>query len=114
MTQNHLPFVSGRMLADMGMEAALMNANAKQSDWSIQAMDALLVYLSLHPGKEFMAEDVREFAYDVLAVPYPPHCRAWGSIIQKAARNGVIRRLRIAPVRTVSSHSANASVWRAA
>lgn len=114
MTQVHLPFVSGQMLADIGMETAILNANAKQSDWSIQARDALLVYLSWHPGKEFMTEDVREFAYDVLAVPYPPHCRAWGSIVAKAARDGVIHRVRIAPVRTASSHRANASVWRAA
>lgn len=114
MTQNHLPFVSGQMLADLGMQTALQNANARHGNWADQAMDALLVYLSCHPGKEFMTEDLREFAYDVLAVPYPPHCRAWGGVISRASRNGVIRRVRIGPVSTASSHQALASVWRAA
>lgn len=113
MTQANLPFVSGRDLRDAGMHAAISNADAQVPDWPTEAMRALQMYVLAHPGKEFMAEDVRNYAYDTLAVPYPPHCRAWGSIFQRAAREGLIRRVRIAPVKTPSSHMANASVWRA-
>lgn len=113
MTQASLSFVTGQDLRDAGMHAAIRNAEREHADWPTEAMRALHMYLRAHPGKEFMAEDVRNYAYDTLAVPYPPHCRAWGSIFQKAAREGLIQRVRIAPVKTPSSHMANASVWRA-
>src|SRR5690625_2373244 len=113
MTQANLPFVSGRDLRDAGMHQAVTNADDQNPNWSDEAMMALKLYLMAHPDKEFMTEDLRAYAYDVLAIPYPPHCRAWGAIIAKAAREGLIERVRIAPVKTPSSHMANASVWRA-
>ncbi|TAL89263.1 MAG: hypothetical protein EPN62_08670 [Candidimonas sp.] len=113
MTQTHLPFVSGKLLRDLGMETALYHANARHNEWAERALDAVLVYVAMHRDEEFMTEDVREFAYDVLAVPYPPHDRAWGSVVASAARKGLIERVRFAPVKAVSSHMANASVWRA-
>ncbi|MCI2809363.1 hypothetical protein [Eoetvoesiella caeni] len=114
MTQHNLSFVTGRQLRDAGMHTAIGHAAATHDDWPEQAFEALQTYVATHPGKEFMAEDVRNYAYDVLAIPYPPHCRAWGSIIARAAREGMIRRVGIGPVKTASSHMANASVWRAA
>lgn len=114
MTQASLSFVTGRHLRDAGMHTAISNAERQTTDWPTEAMRALQMYLLANPGTDFMAEDVREYAYNTLAVPYPPHCRAWGSIFQRAAREGLIRRVRIAPVKTPSSHMANASVWRAA
>lgn len=99
---------------DAGMQQALDHAQAVHEAWGEQAMAALRVYLAAHPGKEFMTEDVRAYAYEVLSIPQPPHCRAWGSIIAKAARHRLIVRVGIGPVKTVSSHMANASVWRAA
>lgn len=113
MTQVNFPFVTGQDLRDAGMHTAISNADEQVPDWSTEAMRALQMYLLAYPNDEFMAEDVRNYAYDTLAVPYPPHCRAWGSIFQRAAREGLIRRVRIAPVKTPSSHMANASVWRA-
>lgn len=112
MTGNSQP-LTGRELRDAGMQVALDSAQRQTEGWPTEAMNALRTYLHAHPGKEFMAEDVRIYAYDVLAVPYPPHCRAWGAIFRRAVRDGLIRRVRIAPVKTPSSHMANAAVWRA-
>lgn len=114
MTQSNLSFVTGRDLRDAGMHTAITNAEQQSLNWPDEAMRALQMYLLDHPNRKFMTEDVREYAYNVLAVPYPPHCRAWGAIIAKAARNGLIERVSIGPVKTASSHMANASVWRAA
>lgn len=105
--------ITPRQARDAGMHEALNHAEAVHDGWAEEATNALRMYVAAHPSKEFMAEDVRSYAYDVLAVPYPPHCRAWGSIIAKAARDGLIERVGIAPVKTASSHMANASVWRA-
>lgn len=114
MTQQNLSFVTGRDLAQAGMQMALDHADDVREGWSDEAYNALRMYLSAHPGREFMAEDVREYAYNVLAVPYPPHCRAWGGIFAAAAREGLIVRVSIGPVKTASSHMANASRWREA
>lgn len=103
-----------REARNAGMQEALSHAIAVQADWPEQAMNALRVFISEHPGKTFMTEDLRAYAYDELALPYPPHERAWGAIIAKAARQELIRRVGIAPVETASSHMANASVWRSA
>lgn len=105
--------ITPRQARDAGMQLAIDNATSVRSDWPEQAMNALRVFLAAHPGKTFMTEDLRAYAYDVLAVPYPPHERAWGAIIAKAARHELIVRVGIAPVETASSHMANASVWRA-
>lgn len=114
MTQTNLSFVTGRDLRDAGIHQAITNAENQITDWPDEAMRALHMYLLDHPGQDFMTEDVRNYAYNILAVPYPPHCRAWGSIIGRAARAGLIERVSIGPVKTASSHMANASVWRAA
>lgn len=114
MTQASLSFVTGADLRDAGMHAALSHAERVDDDWPAQAMWALREYIRRHPGAEFMTEAVRVYAYNRLNVPQPPHCRAWGSIIRKASREGLIRFVRLAPVKTASSHMANASVWRAA
>src|SRR5690606_33079593 len=104
---------TARAERDAGMQLALDHAQAVRPEWADEAFNALRMYIAAHPGKTFMTEDVRSYAYSVLAVPCPPHERAWGSIIAKAARQGLIKRVGIAPVETVSSHMANASVWEA-
>lgn len=105
---------SARAARDAGMSEAVAHANAVHDGWADEAMTALRMYIAAYPKKHFMTEDVREYAYDVLAIPYPPHCRAWGGVIAAAAREGLIVRVRIGPVKTPTSHMANASVWRAA
>lgn len=105
---------SARSARDAGIGQALDHAQAVYEGWADEAANALRMYIAAHPGQQFMAEDVRNYAYDVLAVPYPPHCRAWGGIIAAAAREGLIVRVGIGPVKTASSHMANATIWSAA
>ena len=106
--------VSGLEARNIGMQEALSHAVSVQHDWAEQAMNALRVYIGAHPGKEFMTEKVRAYAHGYLKVPRPPHGRAWGGIMVKAARLGLIERVRLGPVEAASSHMANATVWRAA
>ncbi|TAL90932.1 MAG: hypothetical protein EPN62_00940 [Candidimonas sp.] len=113
MTQATLSITTGRQLRDAGMQVAIDHAAAIDADWPARAAQALREFLFLNRD-DFMAEDVRAYAYNELDVPQPPHDRAWGSIMAAAARQGLIHRVGIRPVRTASSHMANASVWRAA
>lgn len=109
--QASLSFATGRDLRDAGIERALENANEQIDNWSDIAYSALQVFVALHPDQTFMAEDVRNYAYDHLAIPYPPHCRAWGGVMLRASRQGLIRKVGVEPVKTPSNHMANAAVW---
>lgn len=108
------PIAAGQHLRDAGMQTALDHANEVTADWGTEAFYALASYLVAHPGKTFMIEDVRQYAYQSLDLPRPPHERAWGGIANRAAKAGLIVRVRLAPVKTPGSHCANASIWRAA
>src|SRR5690625_75765 len=103
--------ITGRDLRDAGIERALENANEQIDNWSDIAYSALQVFVSEHPDQTFMTEEVRNYAYDHLAIPYPPHCRAWGGVMLRASRQGLIRKVGVEPVKTPSNHMANAAVW---
>lgn len=103
--------LTGRQLRDAGIQQAVDSANEEVDGWAEMAYGALLAYMKAHPDKTFMAEEVRNYAYKELDLPMPPHCRAWGGVIQRAAREGLIRRVRFDSVKTPSNHMATASVW---
>jgi len=107
------PHTTGQHLRDAGMQTALDHANEIVADWGSAAYAALTTYVAAHPGETFMTEEVREYAYGILDLSRPPHERAWGGIVNRAAKAGLIVRVRLAPVKTPGSHCANATMWRA-
>lgn len=78
--------------------------------WKRGARGYLLEYLATHAGP-FMAEDVREFA-ESRGFQAPPDGRAWGSVMQSAARAELIRKVGYAPAR--SSNLSPKVQWRVA
>jgi len=102
---------TGRELADAGMATAAAHADAVTGgQWSELAWDFLLAFTKTH--STFMAEDVRSAAALTGAVPAPPDQRAWGAIIQKAARANLIERIGYAPMKSPNCHANPKSVWR--
>jgi hypothetical protein len=104
---------TGEDLRDIGMQQAVDHADENIPKWSEQALNYVKKFLEESPlaDSEFMTEEVRLWAYSK-GLPRPPHDRAWGGVTTKAARLGLITRLRIQAVRTPTSHCANATVWR--
>lgn len=90
------------------MQRAEDHANKVHPDWSAKAYDFLLGYAEIN--SEFMAEDVRLAGQGL--VPEPPSKRAWGSVIRRAAVNGIIRRLGFRSVKNAKAHSAPCGVWK--
>lgn len=101
---------SGDDLARDGMDRAVKHADQIDLKWSEKAMSALCRFINTHNGP-FQAEDVRRFAVNV---PPPPSLRAWGSVIVKAARLGLIEAIGYETVSNPLAHSTPARVWRAA
>ena len=99
---------NGTQLRDKGIKKALDNANNTHDKWSDKAYDFLLKYIKYQ--NQFMTEDVRVASEK--AIPKPPSNRAWGSVILKAAKSGLINRVGFANVKNAKAHKTPASVWR--
>ena len=90
-----------------GIAQALDNAERKTPTWKDQALE----YVRRFPGKEFMTEDVRQYAYRH-GFPNPPSERAWGGVMVAACKEGLIERVGFAAVSNPNAHRTPATVWR--
>jgi len=99
----------GAELRDEGMKLAEDNANRKIPGWSDGAYRVLETFLENH-NDTFMTEDVRAFAA-LIDFELPPNARAWGSVIMRAAKNGLIHKVGFAQVKNKKAHRANAALW---
>jgi len=93
-----------------GMVKAEKNANGRTMGWSDIALGFLKEFAEKNP--RFMAEDVREAAAKSNRVRTPPSHRAWGGVIVRAKRDGIIENDGYSPVKNKTAHRANASVWK--
>ena len=75
---------------DEGITRAVANADGDVPGWSALGFSWVKLFAVMHRGKQFTGRDI------VLAsraqVIQPPNDKAWGGPIQKAVREGVIRK----------------------
>ena len=90
-----------------GMEAAIAHAESVQEGWKEAAYYFILVF----PNKEFRNEEIRKFAY-AKGLPQPPAERAWGGVIVRAARAGMIEKIGIEHSQNPEAHQAMVGKWR--
>lgn len=96
---------------DAGIQKAVDHANQVHPSWSDRAYEFLLDYAASISGS-FMAEEVRNASAGI--IPEPPSRRAWGAVIIRAARAGVIRNIGYRKVSNERAHSTPAALWRRA
>lgn len=84
------------------------SADSVNPDWSLLVYSAFHQYLQQQPDK-FQAEDFREWLGD--RIPAPPSKRAFGGIITRAVRAGIIKHVGYARVKNPKAHQANSAVW---
>jgi hypothetical protein len=92
-----------------GIEQAVNNADRKNQGWSDLAFKFLVWFLPTQTST-FMAEDIRIASLG--KVPIPPSDRAWGAIILRASKAGLIKFVGYGKVTNPKAHSANAAVWQ--
>ena len=73
-----------------GIDKAVDHANEEIPSWSDKAF-AMLVRYSDNQPKPFCATQVRKWAIEQ-GLPEPPSKLAWGGVMQKASRAGIIVR----------------------
>ena len=99
---------TGAELRDAGIEQATDNAEAAAPGWADQALDYVKWFAK--QGVRFKAEHVRDYATRQ-GLPNPPHARAWGGVIRRAATMGMIKRVGFASCANPSAHCAPVGVW---
>lgn len=109
MNQIEMPF-TGQELARAGAKLALAHAETVHEDWGADACEYLEIFLRLHPGREFMTEEVREYAYS-RGLSRPANERAWGAVMKRAQGSEIIEWRGNRKVSNRKAHSAFASVW---
>jgi len=97
---------NGQQLKQKGINQAADNAEFNHPGWAKEALS----FVKKIRRKQFMAEDIRKFAYD-RGLSRPPHERAWGGIMQAAVRLGLIKQIAWGQVTNPKAHMANAAVW---
>lgn len=92
---------------DIGIARAERHANAAWCQWSEVAFDYLRLYCEDNPGDRFLAEELRNFA---AAHGFTSaNDKAWGAIMRKGAKEGLIYRYGYAPAR--SSNLSPKCLW---
>ena len=110
-TQSTLDFYStGEQLRDAGIQRLADTAESLSPGWSDKAYEILLDYLKTGP-REFMTEDVREYAA-MIDFTAPASKRAWGGVMVRAKGNKLIEAIGIGSVKNPRAHCANATIWR--
>lgn len=94
-----------------GMALAEYKASKDDPRWNSDAMAAVFLYCTAHPGREFLTEDVRVFCAALDLADTPANEKAWGPIIRKAAKDGIIKKVGYAQAR--SSNMSPKVLWRA-
>lgn len=105
MEQTALDFTAARARRDVGMQRAVDHADRVTDGWREIARAHVEEFARKH--STFLAEDVIAAARDV---PEPPTRKAWGAVIQRAAREGIIEKIGFAPAKT--SNCSPKVLWR--
>jgi hypothetical protein len=103
-----VPVLTGKQTRDIGIKQAEDHANQVHDKWSDQAYKFALDYLKFHPA--MMGEDIRKVSEGF--IPHPPSLRAWGSIIVRLRKEGLITQVGFNQVRNPKAHCANAACWK--
>lgn len=112
MNQTQIDFnvTTARERRDRGIRQAEASANELHDNWSDVAYDFLKGYIKINPV--FQAEDVRFASQGI--VPSPKSQRAWGAVILRAAREGLIWQDGFRKVKNVNAHRTPAALWKKA
>ena len=103
-----LTLFNGKELRDIGIKQSVDNANFSHEKWSDNAFEFLIKYIQ--SNEEFMTENVRIASEGI--IPEPPSKRAWGGVIVRAVKLGLINRKGFRNVKNAKAHCTPATLWK--
>jgi hypothetical protein len=93
---------------EAAIQRGVDHADRVEPGWSDTAWDFLVGFL--RDTDEFMAEDVRAKASGL--VPDPPDARAWGGVIRRAVKAGMLTRVGYGTKKAKNCHMQPITIWR--
>jgi hypothetical protein len=99
----------GFQLKEQGMSQALAHAEEIDSSWGEKAYQFVRGFAAQRI--EFRTEEVRAFA-EQRGLPAAPSARAWGGIIGRAVKSGLITSVRYVNCSNPSAHRCPVRVWQ--
>ncbi len=100
----------GEQLRDAGIKLSADHAELNEPGWQEEAFRLFRIFLDA-VTRGFQTEEARSWA-ESHGLNDPPDKRAWGGIIRRAAREGLILRAGFALANDPKSHRAPSTVWR--
>lgn len=99
----------GREEAEIGMRRAIDHANRVEPTWSDQAYSILREVVAIRD--QFITEDVRRYA-DERGLARPPDSRAWGAVMIRASKAGLVKKIGWATATDPKVHANPTSLWK--
>lgn len=109
----HPPTLRERAVAarDRGIKTAADHADAVAEGWSEAAFQHTRRFLEDKPsGHQFIGEEVRQFA-ERSGLALPPDKRAWGAVMLRCARAGLMRKIGFTVASDPKVHCNPVSQW---
>ena len=98
---------------DHGMSISEIKANNDSAEWSSKARLAVIGFIQssmrIYNGDRFLVEEVRDWAEALELIEPPANGRAWGAVIRRCAKEGIIRKDGYLPAR--SSNMSPKTAW---
>lgn len=91
---------------DAGIATAVEHASAVMPGWPQLAFEALCEYAKQHPT--FTIEQARK----AMNVPEPPNTKAWGGVVSKAMRAGIVEADGWTQAEDPKVHCNQVTLWR--
>lgn len=93
---------------DAGIERAASHADRESEDWQQRAFEILRAFAVRRADAPWLCEDLVLYAASL--IEEPPTKRAWGAVVQRAQRSGLIERCGYAL--SNSSNRSPMNLWR--
>lgn len=100
---------TGAELKILGIEAAADHADKEIEQWGTKAYNYFVDYIKM--VDMFKTEDVRVYA-EQSGLPEPPTKRAWGAVVLRVARAGLISKNGHTTVNNPKAHHAFVALWK--
>jgi hypothetical protein len=98
----------GRLNRDAGIERAVKHADSEIPNWGIRVYELFKKFLEVR-STPFLIEDFRDWSNG--KIDQPPSLRSYGFIAPKAAKEGLIEKLKTVNVKNTTAHRCFASEW---
>jgi hypothetical protein len=111
MIQIELDFTQAKVNRDNAIKVCTLSADSKTPGWSDRAFEFVKRYALINRG-QFMSEDIRKWAYSN-GLERPENERAFGGVVVRASRAGIIKAVGYARTSNVLAHRTPATLWMA-